>query len=68
MKWLPSVDNGGTPITGYILEMKPRGSATWRRAVEIDGDICEGRVPDLIENSQYEFRVIGKFGAKLFKM
>lgn len=32
----------------------------WRKAVEIDGDICEGRVPDLTENSQYEFRVIAK--------
>ena len=57
LRWLPSVDNGGSPITGYIIEKKDRNSG-WRKAVEIDGDICEGRVPDLVSGTQYEFRII----------
>ena len=32
-------------------------SPNWEKCAEVDGDVTTGRVPDLIEGNQYEFRV-----------
>jgi len=32
-------------------------SPNWEKCAEIKGDVTTGRVPDLIEGNQYEFRV-----------
>ena len=32
-------------------------SPNWEKCAEVKGDITTGRVPDLIEGNQYEFRV-----------
>jgi hypothetical protein len=32
-------------------------STKWQRAVEVIGNKCEAKVPDLIEGMKYEFRV-----------
>lgn len=33
-------------------------SSKWQKAVELPGNKCEGRVPDLTEGMKYQFRVI----------
>lgn len=32
-------------------------SPNWEKCAEVKGDVTTGRVPDLIEGNQYEFRV-----------
>ena len=57
LKWKKPESDGGAPITGYIIEKKDKYSPDWVPAAEIDGDVTTGRVDDLIEGQQYEFRV-----------
>lgn len=57
LKWDPPIKDGGSPITGYIIEKKDKDGTTWTKAVELDGPVCEGRIPNLIEGETYEFRV-----------
>ena len=37
LKWEPPKNDGGAPITGYIVEKKERGTGKWIKAVEIPG-------------------------------
>uniref|UniRef100_T1GA95 Twitchin n=1 Tax=Megaselia scalaris TaxID=36166 RepID=T1GA95_MEGSC len=47
----------GSPITGYIIEMKPK-FGTWQKAIDVPADTTAATVPGLTEGEEYEFRVI----------
>ncbi|XP_013785867.1 twitchin-like, partial [Limulus polyphemus] len=57
LKWTPPVKDGGAPIKGYVIERKEKFDTRWIKAATIDGNVCEGRVPDLITGDTYQFRV-----------
>lgn len=57
LKWEAPSDDGGAPITGYIIEKKEKNSKNWSKAVVVDGPITEARVPDLLEGVDYQFRI-----------
>lgn len=57
LKWEPPKNDGGAPITGYIIEKKDKSATKWTKAAVVDGPLCEARVPDLIEGLDYQFRV-----------
>ena len=57
LKWESPKDDGGAPITGYIIEKKEKTGKNWSKALVVDGPITEARVPDLIEGVDYQFRV-----------
>ncbi|ODM93780.1 Twitchin [Orchesella cincta] len=57
LTWAAPDSDGGAPITSYIIEKKDEFSTKWQKGVEIIGDKCEARVPDLIEGMKYQFRV-----------
>ena len=57
LKWNPPDNDGGSPITGYIIEKKEKGSPKWVKAAEVKGPNCKGRADNLEEGQQYEFRV-----------
>ena len=58
LEWKEPIDDGGSPITGYIIEMKVRHSSEWTMAQQIDGNRRKGTVHGLREGDEYQFRII----------
>lgn len=56
LTWSPPRDDGGAPITGYIVEKKDK-FGEWEKALEVPADQTKCTVPDLIEGQTYEFRL-----------
>lgn len=57
LKWTPSTEDGGAPITNYVIEYRPSGSVRWNRANSSPVTETTFSVADLKEGSEYEFRV-----------
>lgn len=58
LKWEAPDSDGGSPITGYVIEYKEKFSNDWVAGKEIPGgDATSGTVDGLKEGQQYEFRV-----------
>ena len=57
LEWKPPRSDGGAPITGYIIEKKPKNSTFWEEALRVEGDVAKGTVPNLTEGEEYEFRI-----------
>jgi len=59
--WRPPINDGGSPITGYVVEKREKGTDKWIKGTEITipclGEECKATVPTLNENCEYEFRV-----------
>lgn len=58
LQWTAPVDNGGCPITEYIVQKKEKNSPFWTKGVTVKGNTTKATVPDLREGQEYEFRVI----------
>lgn len=57
LKWEAPLRNGGTPITGYVVEILDKDSGAFVKALETDGPVCNATIPKLEEGQQYKFRV-----------
>lgn len=57
LSWGPPENDGGTPITGYIVEKKDNNTGKWQKILETNTPERKARVNDLIENTKYQFRV-----------
>lgn len=57
LKWEPPTSDGGSKITGYIVEKREGGSAMWTRCNDYNITDCTFTAINLIENADYEFRV-----------
>lgn len=57
LEWTRPEADGGSPITGYVVEKRDKFSPDWEKCAEISDDITNAHVPDLIEGLKYEFRV-----------
>jgi len=57
LQWKRPDEDGGSPITGYVIEKRDKYSPTWEKCAEVEGDTNRGKVNDLVEGTQYEFRV-----------
>ncbi len=58
LKWEAPKDDGGAPITGYVVECKERFSNSWVRCAVNETPELTGKVTDVIkEGKTYEFRV-----------
>jgi hypothetical protein len=58
LEWTEPIDDGGSPITGYIIEKKKVGSDAWVKCGEVDGNRCKGTAKNLMEGEEYQFRII----------
>ncbi|KRY50894.1 Twitchin [Trichinella britovi] len=57
LMWEPPLLDGGSKITGYIVERREVGSYSWIRCNDYNIRDPEFTVPDLVEFKDYEFRV-----------
>ncbi|KAL3982100.1 Fibronectin type III domain family protein [Acanthocheilonema viteae] len=67
LTWSPPIDDGGSKITGYIVESRELGIQSWRVVSDYNVQQPEFTVPNLIEFHDYEFRItaINKYGKGL---
>jgi len=57
LKWTPPSSDGGSRITGYIIEKREMGSALWMRCNEYNVTETNMTISSLTEGRDYEFRV-----------
>lgn len=57
LKWEPPASDGGSKITGYIVEKKEVGSALWSKCSDYLIPECNFSALNLVDQSVYEFRV-----------
>lgn len=57
LAWTRPESDGGSPITGYIIEKRDKYTPDWEKCAEVEDDLCKGHVPNLIEGVKYEFRI-----------
>ncbi|XP_072180962.1 twitchin-like [Diadema setosum] len=57
LSWSPPWSDGGTPITGYMVEKKDRFSVRWTRAMRDSIRDTQITLRDLSEGGEYEFRI-----------
>ncbi|XP_011496107.1 PREDICTED: titin-like [Ceratosolen solmsi marchali] len=60
IKWETPEDDGGSPITEYIIEMKETSMKSWKKVGTTKGDITHVGVSDLITDTPYDFRITAK--------
>jgi titin len=60
IQWLPPTNDGGSPLTGYFVERRLQGAPRWSKVTKqmTAADIKQVIAEELIEGSEYEFRVI----------
>ena len=57
LKWKKPKDDGGLPITGYVIEKMDTSTGRWQPAARADGDTTDTEVKGLEPGKRYEFRV-----------
>lgn len=61
LAWMKPEHDGGSSITGYVVEMKQKGSDHWVEGGQTK--LLTLQIDDLVENKEYEFRVRAKNNA-----
>ncbi|KAG7296952.1 hypothetical protein JYU34_019859, partial [Plutella xylostella] len=57
LKWQKPDNDGGAPITGYVIEYKEKFGKDWVKGKEVPGDCLSATQDGLKEGGTYEFRV-----------
>lgn len=60
LTWSPPLEDGGSKITGYIVECREYGSNNWYQVSDYNVRDCEFTVPNLKEFHDYEFRIVAE--------
>lgn len=67
LTWEQPENNGGSPVTGYMVERKPAESTRWTKINKKPVTDTMYTVMDLVEGSKYEFRVSAENAAGIGK-
>ena len=57
ISWSASQDNGGLPITAYVIERRDRRFTSWLRVDSVKPGITSYCIQNLVEGNEYLFRV-----------
>lgn len=57
ISWKGSVDDGGLPITSYVIERRDRRFTSWLRVDAVKPGITSYCIQNLVEGNEYLFRV-----------
>ena len=60
IKWKPPKEDGGSPLTGYIVEKREAGHTFWVRIEKVAPEITALKAMQLNEKTEYYFRVIAE--------
>ena len=60
MQWTPPKSDGGSPITGYVLEKRDTKRNTWTNAGKAPKDATELTVEKVNEGTEYMFKVMAE--------
>lgn len=58
LNWSDPDDDGGSDVTGFIVERREPKMHTWRQPIETPASKCE--IVGIIEGQEYIFRVVAK--------
>ncbi|GAB0086378.1 hypothetical protein DMENIID0001_004290 [Sergentomyia squamirostris] len=58
LAWSPPARDGGSKVTGYIVERREIGGALWIRCNEYNVTECKFSALNLFDSATYEFRII----------
>lgn len=57
MKWKAPRDNGGKPITGFVIERRAAGKKSWTRTGEVDSSATTFTDDQVDEGQMYQYRI-----------
>ena len=57
LSWQPPKSDGGTPLTGYIIESRQPISTSWKKMKEVGPTVTQLTVDRLVTGNDYHFRV-----------
>ena len=58
--WKPSENDGGSPLTGYYIEMREAPKSSWQRVTTVNPDITSYYVQNLKEKKDYSFKIFAE--------
>uniref|UniRef100_A0A2R9C3Q0 Immunoglobulin superfamily member 22 n=1 Tax=Pan paniscus TaxID=9597 RepID=A0A2R9C3Q0_PANPA len=58
MKWKAPKDNGGRPVTQFIVERRAVGKKSWIKIGEVDGKVTNFSTNKVEEGKAYQFRIL----------
>lgn len=58
LEWKAPESDGGAPIEKYIIQMRDKSGRAWVDAATVPGTRRNGRVEDVEEGHEYEFRIV----------
>lgn len=60
LSWLPPESDGGCPLSGFVIEKCDAKRGKWLRVGRVRPEILTYNVDNLIEGTDYAFRVMGE--------
>ena len=57
ISWKPSENDGGSPVTGYYIEMREAPKSSWQRVKTVDADVTIYCIQNVKENKEYFFNI-----------
>jgi len=58
LTWNKPLNDGGCAIEGYVIQMKVKGTTSWRDCTKITRDVNKGRADELTDQEYYYFRIV----------